>query len=69
MQAAEAGLQENDIITTINGNEISGSKALVDAVGNASVRDELTLTVCQQTEPQNRQERQMILPWGNRFRR
>ncbi len=30
--AADAGLEENDIITAINGEEISGSKALVDAV-------------------------------------
>ena len=48
--ASEAGLNENDIITAVNGNEISGSKALVDAVGNASAGDELTLTVYRQGE-------------------
>ncbi len=38
--AAAAGLEENDIITSINGEEISGSKALVDKVRDASVGDE-----------------------------
>ncbi len=48
--ASEAGLKENDIITAINGNAISGRKELVDAVGDASVGDELTLTVYRQGE-------------------
>ncbi|MFG6346072.1 MAG: PDZ domain-containing protein [Lachnospiraceae bacterium] len=43
--AADAGLEENDIITAINGEEISGSKALVDAVRGSSVGDELAFTV------------------------
>lgn len=48
--AAEAGLKENDIITAINGTKISGSKELVDVVGDASVGDELRLAVYRQGE-------------------
>ena len=48
--AAAAGLEENDIITAINGEEIDGSKALVDAVRNASVGDELVFTVYRKGE-------------------
>lgn len=40
-----AGLEEYDIITAVNGNEISGSKALVDMVRDASEGDEMTLTI------------------------
>lgn len=38
-------MEENDIITAINGEEISGSKALVDAVRGSSAGDELVFTV------------------------
>lgn len=48
--AAAAELEENDIITAINGEEIDGSKALVDAVRNASVVDELVFTVYRKGE-------------------
>lgn len=48
--AAEAGLEENDIITAVNGNAISGSKALVNAVSDASPGEELTLTVYRKGE-------------------
>ena len=48
--AATAGLEENDIITAINGEEISGSKALVDKVRDASVGDELIFTVYRKGE-------------------
>ena len=48
--AAAAGLEENDIITAINGEEIDGSKALVDAVRNASVGDELVFKVYRKGE-------------------
>lgn len=48
--AAAAGLKENDIITAINGEEISGSKALVDTVRDASVGDELIFTVYRKGE-------------------
>ena len=48
--AAAAGLEENDIITSINGEEISGSKALVDKVRDASVGDELIFTVYRKGE-------------------
>lgn len=43
--AEEAGLEENDIIIAVNGNEIKGSRDLVNAVSNASSGDELALTV------------------------
>lgn len=92
--AAEAGLEESDIITAVNGKEIKGSKELVGIVSNASSGDELILTVYRKGEtmeltiivgekvqsaleneetkeadsqpaPENRQ---IILPWKNRFR-
>jgi len=40
-----AGLQENDIITHINGEAINGSSALVQRVGNTQPGDTITLTV------------------------
>lgn len=43
--AAEAGLQINDIITHVNGEEITGSNDMVAAVRNAAIGDELKLTV------------------------
>lgn len=43
--AEKAGLQINDIITAVNGTEISGSDDLVSIVGKAAVGDTLTLTV------------------------
>ena len=46
--AAEAGLQENDIITTVNGEAITGSNDLVKLVKAASAGDTLELTVYRQ---------------------
>ena len=43
--AEAAGLQINDIITAINGDAITGSGDLVNAVGDAAVGDVLKLTV------------------------
>ena len=43
--AAEAGLQINDIITHVNGKEITSSSDMVAAVRNAGIGDELKLTV------------------------
>lgn len=43
--AAAAGLQINDIITHVNGEEITGSTDMVAAVRNAAIGDELKLTV------------------------
>lgn len=48
--AADTGLEESDIITAINGEEIDGSKALVDAVKNASAGDELVFKVYRKGE-------------------
>ena len=48
--AYKAGLQVNDIITQANGQTISGSSDLVQAVKAAAVGDELTLTVYRQGE-------------------
>ena len=46
--AEEAGLQVNDIITHIDGEQITGSNDLVKRVGDAAVGDKLTLTVYRQ---------------------
>ena len=46
--AEKAGLQINDIITAVNGKEISGRTGLSEAVSAASVGDTLTLTVYRQ---------------------
>lgn len=43
--AENGGLQQNDIITHVNGQEIGGSSELVDLVGKASIGDTLNLTV------------------------
>ena len=43
--AAEAGLQINDIITYVNGEEITSSNDLVAVVRNAAIGDELKLTI------------------------
>ena len=48
--AAVAGLEANDIITAINGNEISGSKEFVEAVSDALSGDEISLTIYSQGE-------------------
>ncbi len=46
--AAEAGLQENDIITTVNGETITGSNDLVKLVKASSAGDTLELVVYRQ---------------------
>ena len=43
--AAEAGLQINDIITKVDGVEITGKTQLVSIIGDSTVGDTLTLTV------------------------
>jgi len=43
--AADAGLRVNDIITHINGEEITSSSQLIAAVGNSAIGDKLQLTV------------------------
>ncbi len=46
--AQEAGLQANDIITAVNGEEISGSRELSALVGDADPGEEWKLTVYRQ---------------------
>ena len=46
--AAKAGLQVGDIITKINGTDITGSNQLVEIVSKAQVNDVLELTVYRQ---------------------
>ena len=46
--AAEAGLQENDIITAVNGETITGSNDLVKLVKASAAGDTLELTVYRQ---------------------
>ena len=48
--AEKAGLQVNDIITAVNGTEISSSGELVEIVGNCAPGDELMLSVYRQGE-------------------
>ena len=48
--AEAAGLRENDIITAVDGTEISSSSDLVDIVGAASIGDRLSLTIYRQGE-------------------
>lgn len=48
--AAEAGLEENDIITAVNGEEVKGSKELAAIVGDASPGDILVLTIYRKGE-------------------
>lgn len=47
-RAAEAGLQENDIITAVNGETITGSNDLVKLVKASAAGDTLELTVYRQ---------------------
>ena len=46
--AAEAGLQAGDVITRVNGTEITGSSDLVNLVSEAAIGDTLTMTVYRQ---------------------
>lgn len=48
--AEEAGLQKNDIITSVNGTNITGSQDLVDLVGKTAVGDKLELEVYRKGE-------------------
>jgi len=43
--AEDAGLLAGDVVTAINGEEIGGSRGLVEIVGNCEVGDAITLTV------------------------
>ena len=46
--AAKAGLQAGDVITSVNGTEITGSSDLVNLVSEAAIGDTLTMTVYRQ---------------------
>ena len=46
--AEQAGLQSGDVITSVNGTEITGSSELVSLVSDAAVGDTMTLTVYRQ---------------------
>ena len=46
--AAEAGLQAGDVITRVNGTEITGSSDLVNLVSASAIGDTLTMTVYRQ---------------------
>ncbi len=48
--AAKAGLQENDIITAVDGQAVTGRRDLSDIVGAAQVGSDITLTVYRQGE-------------------
>ncbi len=48
--AEESGLKVGDIITHVDGGEISGSSALVDLIGDCTVGQELTLTIYRKGE-------------------
>ena len=77
--AEAAGLQVNDIITHADGNEISGSSALVSYVGQCEIGQTLKLTVFRQVEitigeqiqsanaQQETQQQQQTNPFGGMF--
>ena len=46
--AAKAGLQAGDVITSVNGTEITGSSDLVDLVSASAIGDTLTMTAYRQ---------------------
>ena len=46
--AEAAGLRANDIVTHVNGEEVSGSNQLVSMVGSAKIGDQIRLTVYRQ---------------------
>ena len=46
--AAKAGLQAGDVITSVNGTEITGSSDLVNLVSASAIGDTLTMTVYRQ---------------------
>ena len=48
--AAKAGVQENDIITAVNGTEITCGDDLVKAIGDVQVGDKIELTIYRQNE-------------------
>ena len=48
--AEKAGIKVNDIITAVNGNEITGRSELSDTISSCAVGDKLTLTVYRQGE-------------------
>ena len=48
--AVKAGLQENDIITAVNGEAITTGNELVKAVADVAVGDQIVLTVFRQNE-------------------
>jgi len=48
--AEESGLKTGDIVTHVDGEEISGSAAFVDMIGDCTVGQELTLTVYRRGE-------------------
>ena len=48
--AEKAGIKVNDIITAVNGNEITGRSELSETISSCAVGDKLTLTVYRQGE-------------------
>jgi serine protease Do len=51
--AAKAGIQENDIITLLNGEKLTDTKDLQDIVQNCAVGDEIELTVLRKNDTLN----------------
>lgn len=50
--AAKAGLKEKDVITRVNGQDVTKTSSLVTLVGKYQVGDEITLTVLRDGRPQ-----------------
>lgn len=48
--AEKAGIKVNDIITAVNGNEITGRSELSETISSCAVGDKLTLTIYRQGE-------------------
>lgn len=60
--AAQAGLQEKDIITKVNGEDVTKDRSLVTIIGKYQVGEEVTLTVIRDGQPQEFKLRLAELP-------
>src|SRR5690606_12071751 len=51
--AAEAGLQVDDVVVSINDTEVSSAQEVIDLIGAMSVGDTVTLNIERDGEPQS----------------
>lgn len=60
--AAKAGLKEKDIITRVNGQDVTKTSSLVTLIGKYQVGDEITLTILRDGQPQEIKARLEEIP-------